>query len=61
MIGNPIERKKESYETAFANFIADKPEKERTEIAHKMGHSGHTNKKMYNLAIIIFYVLSKSL
>ena len=32
---------------AFANFIADKPEKERTEIAHKMGHCGHTNKKMY--------------
>ena len=32
---------------AFANYIADLPEKERTKIAHKMGHSGHTNKKMY--------------
>jgi hypothetical protein len=32
---------------SFANYIADMPEKERTKIAHKMGHSGHTNKKMY--------------
>ena len=32
---------------SFANHIADMPEKERTKIAHKMGHSGHTNKKMY--------------
>ena len=32
---------------SFANHIADMPEKERVKIAHKMGHSGHTNKKMY--------------
>tara|TARA_A100000171_G_C2097840_1_gene128038 strand:+ start:102 stop:1046 length:945 start_codon:yes stop_codon:yes gene_type:complete len=32
---------------SFANHIAELPEKERIKIAHKMGHSGHTNKKMY--------------
>ena len=32
---------------AFANHIADMHEKERVKIAHKMGHSSHTNKKMY--------------
>jgi hypothetical protein len=33
---------------AFANHIADLPDAERVKLAHKMGHSGHTNKKMYS-------------
>ena len=32
---------------SFATHIADLPDKERVKLAHKMGHSGHTNKKMY--------------
>ena len=33
---------------AFATHIADLPDSERVKLAHKMGHSGHTNKKMYS-------------
>ena len=33
---------------AFATYIADLPDQERVKITQKMGHSLHTNKKVYS-------------